>query len=95
VAKSPAADLPSRIDRAPRDVVSFIERRVGCNHWEGEVFPDAFAPRQREVQDMLRTNRCNWVARDARRLEAKYRDNAVVLSLLNDTADLLPNELDR
>ena len=90
-----AADVRARIDRSPPDVSSFIERRVGCNHWEGEVFPNGFPPRQREVQNMLRTNHCSSVPRDARRLEIKYRDNAEVLNLLKDTEDLLPNELDR
>jgi hypothetical protein len=93
--QSSAADVRARIDRSPPDVASFIERRIGCNHWEGEVFPNGFPPRQRKVQHVLRTNHCGRVANDARRLEAKYRSNAVVLTLLKDTEYLLPNELER
>lgn len=93
--QSSAADVSVRIEHSPADVASFINRRIDCNHWVGEVFPNGFPPRQREVRKVLRSLRCSRVDQDGQRLEAKYRSNAEVMSLLRETADMLPEDFKR
>ena len=95
VAQSSASDIHGRIEHSPSDVAAFIERRISCNHWEGEVFPNGFQPRQREVRRALSNLHCSSIEGDALRLSRKYHARPEVISLLNETEQMLPEELRR
>lgn len=81
--------LHARIARAPHDVAGFIERRVACNHFDGEV-GSGDAERALQIERARGELRCNNLEKDAARLGRKYSRHSEVLRLLRDTADLLP-----
>ena len=81
--------LKARIESAPQPVATFIERRTGCNHWDGEVGSDEPA-REEQVQRARKELRCDQLELDERALRLKYRMRAEVLRLLDDTKDLEP-----
>jgi hypothetical protein len=87
VPSSTEADLITRVERAPKDVSSFIERRADCNHWLGEVpYDDA---RAAEIARAIRQLRCAGLERDESKLRRRYRQQPVLLRLLDETADML------
>jgi hypothetical protein len=87
VPSSAEADLIARVERAPKDVSSFIERRAGCNHWLGEVpYDDA---RGAEIARAVRHLRCGDLEREEGKLRRRYRQQPVVLMLLDETTDML------
>lgn len=57
----------ARFAPLPRDVVAFIERRTGCNHFAGEFNGDRSA-RDREVTRVMRELRCARLDADEARL---------------------------
>ena len=79
--------LRTRVEKAPREVALFIERRAGCNHFLGEERYDRH--RRAQIEKALRELKCGRIARDERALRRTYRQEASVLQLLTDTADLL------
>jgi hypothetical protein len=81
--------LKARIERAPQPIATFIERRTGCNHWDGEAGSDEPA-REEQVQRARKDLRCNHLEADELELRTKYRMQADVLKLLDDTKDLMP-----
>jgi len=81
--------LKARIELAPQEVATFIERRTGCNHWNGET-GGGFREREEQVQSERRKLRCDYIVSDTQRLRRKYRRRADVLKLIADTADLEP-----
>jgi len=81
--------LKARIEVAPRDVATFIERRTGCNYLAGEVGSD-FAERERWLEGQQKKLRCDEIGANEQALEKKYRKNPDVAQLLQDTKDLLP-----
>src|SRR6266576_1526355 len=93
-AQSPADDyqweqLKARIESAPQDIATFIERRTGCNHWDGEVNGSGDG-RDQMVQKERRKLRCDQIDRDERMLRNQHRKSPGVLRLLDDTKDLPP-----
>ena len=91
----PAADderweqLKDRIESAPVDVATFIERRTGCNHFDGEVGSE-YPERERMIQDERKKLRCDEIGADERALRKEHRRSPEVLLLLDDTKHLLP-----
>lgn len=81
--------LKARIELAPREVATFIERRTGCNHFDGEV-GSGYPERERMVQDERKKLRCDEIASDERALRKKHHESPEVLTLLCDTKNLLP-----
>jgi hypothetical protein len=81
--------LKARIELAPQDVATFIERRTDCYHWNGEA-GGGFREREEQVQSERRRLRCDYIASDTQKLRHKYRGRADVLELIADTADLEP-----
>jgi hypothetical protein len=78
--------LRIRIESAPQEVATFIERRAGCNHFLGE---DAYdRERATEIRNALRELRCDRIARDERALRQTYGAQPVILRLLTDTETL-------
>jgi hypothetical protein len=85
------AELRARIKASPPDVAAFVSRRIGCNHWEGESDPAGNIPeRERNVQRVLRSLRCERIDRDERALQRKYRRNEDRIRLLRELHDFLP-----
>lgn len=80
-------ELRVRVDRAPPEVAAFIERRAGCNHWQGEEPYDR--ERAAEIAGTLRELRCGRIERDERALVRKYRNRSDVIQLLCETRDIL------
>ena len=94
VAQTPADDyrweqLRARIETAPQDVATFIERRTGCNHWDGEVNGTGDG-RDKMVQNERKKLRCDEMDRDERMLRKEHRKSPAVLKLLDDTKELPP-----
>ena len=81
--------LKARIELAPRDVTTFIERRTGCNHWDGEA-GGPFREREEQVQSERRKLRCDYIQSDAQKVGRKYRNRPDLLKLIAETADLEP-----
>jgi hypothetical protein len=81
--------LRAQIELAPQAVATFIERRTGCNHWDGEA-GSSYSEREEQVQSERRKLRCDHIQSDAHRLEHRYRGRPEILRLLHDTADLDP-----
>jgi len=87
-ANAPAPDnLKSRVSKAPKQVVAFIERRADCNHFLGEEPYDK--EREAELNRTIRELRCDRIDRDEQTLRRAYAKNRVILSLLDETADML------
>ena len=82
--------LKTRIRLAPHDVATFIERRTGCNHFDGEV-GSGYPERERKVQDERKRLRCDQIEVDGQSLRKKYRDKSAVLRPLKQTEHLLPS----
>ncbi|NBC35586.1 hypothetical protein GTZ99_03335 [Novosphingobium sp. FSY-8] len=72
--------------RAPADVVAFIDRWEGCNHWGGEPVPDKDVDpqqqRAKQIERMWKKGRCDYVRADFKVLRAKYRANPRIARLL-------------
>lgn len=81
--------LRARIELAPQDVATFIERRTGCNHFEVEV-GSGYPGRERMIQDERKKLRCDEIDADGQVLLKKYGKQPDVSQLLEDTKDLLP-----
>lgn len=79
--------LRMRVESSPREVAAFIERRAGCNHFQGEEPYDR--QRAEEIGRALRELRCASIDADEQALRRTYRDQPAVLQLLHDTQDLL------
>ena len=81
--------LKSRIELAPQEIATFIERRTGCNHFDGEVGSD-YPEREKQVQAARKELRCDDIEADTAGLQHKYRNNPDVLKLLAETEHLMP-----
>jgi hypothetical protein len=81
----PADDVRTPVERTPRIVAAFIERRAYCNHFTGEEPYDR--ARATELTRTLRELRCNRVDRDERNVRRAFRNRPDILRLLDETAD--------
>ena len=81
--------LRDRIEAAPQSVATFIERRTGCNYWDGEVNGTGDG-RDQTIQRERKKLRCAEIERDERMLRKKHRKHPAVLKLLDDTKELDP-----
>jgi hypothetical protein len=81
----PTDEVRARVERAPKKVASFIERRAYCNHFLGEEPYDN--ARAAELAKTIRELRCNRIDQDERNLRRVYRNSPKMLRLLADTAD--------
>jgi hypothetical protein len=93
-AHAPADDrrweaLMARIEAAPADVSAFVERRAGCNHFDGEVGSE-YAEREKMVQDARTKLRCDDLDADEASLRRAHRASAELLRLLDETKHLMP-----
>ena len=89
VAAPPPVDeweaLRGRVEKAPREVAAFIERRAGCNHFLGEEPYDE--ARSAEIEEALRELGCERLKDDEDALRSTYQQQDAILQLLTDTAD--------
>jgi len=76
----------SRFGPLPKDVVAFVERRTGCNHFAGEFNGDRSA-RDREVRRTMRELRCGVLERHEARLQRRHANNPQALTALAATRD--------
>jgi hypothetical protein len=81
-----APTLRQRLDAMPRPVAAFVERRADCNHWTGEEPYDA--ERRAEIERAIRSLRCARIEEDEARMRKRYRNDAAVIAILDETADL-------
>ena len=81
--------LKARIETAPKGVGTFIERRNGCEYWDGEVNGTGDG-RDQSIQRERKKLRCDQIERDERLLRNEHRKRPAVLKLLDDTKDLGP-----
>jgi len=81
--------LHERIEAAPQPVATFIERRAGCNYWDGEVNGTGDG-RDQTIQRERKKLHCDDIGRDERLLRKKNRKSPAVLKLLDDTRELGP-----
>jgi len=80
----------ARDNHLPDDVRAFIDRRMGCNHWEGEEPFDA--DREREISAAVRDLGCDRLEKDEEALRRKYRAAGPVQKALTDAKDALPGD---
>ncbi|TFZ55736.1 hypothetical protein E4V01_21345 [Methylorubrum sp. Q1] len=67
---------PTQRKSLPAEVVTYLDRHRGCNHWSGEEAYDA--ARGREIAAAVKTLRCDAIEADEKRLRQRYgRDPAV------------------
>jgi len=69
----------------PRDVAALMDRLAYCAHFGGEEGYDA--ARRAELNRAMRKWRCATLDRDEQRLRAVHRDNAQVLTRLQQVKD--------
>ena len=81
--------LKVRIEAAPLDLSAFIERRAGCNHFDGEVGSD-YPERERMIQDARTKLRCDDIETDEDALRKAHGGSAELLRLLDETRRLMP-----
>lgn len=81
-----ALTLRQRLDAMPRPVAAFVGRRADCNHWTGEEPYDA--ERRAEIERAIRSLRCTRIEEGEARIRKRYRGNAAVITILDETADL-------
>jgi hypothetical protein len=70
----------------PRDVVAFMERRTGCNHFAGEFNGDR-SERDREVTKAMRELRCDRLETDEARLRRRHAAKPQTLKALTASRD--------
>ncbi len=64
----------------PPEVVDFVERYGGCNHWGGE---EAYSvERRKEIEDGAERLRCDRLDADQRRLRRRYARDPRVLRVI-------------
>jgi hypothetical protein len=83
------AQVQAAVNSAPKDVTNFIERRMACNHWDGEVGSE-YLERERMIQAERKKLRCNCIDADERALRKAHHDSPSVLKLLDDTKEMPP-----
>ncbi len=81
--------LKARIETAPQRIATFIERRTGCNYWDGE-FNGTGDGRDQTIQRERKKLRCDEIERDELMLRKSHRKDPSVLKLLDDTKELGP-----
>ena len=81
--------LKARIEAAPQVVGTFIERRNGCEYWDGEVNGTGDG-RDQSIQRKRKKLRCDQIEQDERLLRNEYRKSLAILELLDDTKELGP-----
>lgn len=65
----------------PADVRAYIDRRHGCNHWQGE---DAYdAERRRDIDAAIKALACHRLARDEARLRRRHAHSPRVLKAMD------------
>ncbi|OAH22448.1 hypothetical protein AX289_27170 [Methylorubrum populi] len=79
-ARAEPAMSPAARKSLPADVVAYVDRRTGCNHWGGE---DAYdADRGRQIAAAVEKLGCDTIDSDETRLRRRYgRDPAVLKAL--------------
>jgi len=75
---------PKWRDGLPANVIDYVERRGGCNHWGGEE--PYSKERRKEIDEGARRLRCDRIDADERKLRRKYADRPDVLRVI-DAAD--------
>jgi hypothetical protein len=68
-------------DGLPADVVRFVERYGGCNHWGGEE--PYSKERRKEIDDGARRLRCDRLDADGRKLRKKYAGKPNVVRIID------------
>ncbi|GLS46433.1 hypothetical protein [Methylobacterium brachythecii] len=64
------------------EVASYVERRRGCNHWEGE---DAYdAPRGRDIATAIKTLGCERLHAEERCLRKLYQAKPEIRKAIDD-----------
>ena len=86
-AQSPGCSLPTAglargwRDGMPADVVDFVERYGGCNHWGGE---EGYSEeRRREIEDGAKRLRCERLESDEQKLRKRHAHRPRVLRVIN------------
>lgn len=86
-AQSPGCSIPTQglergwRDGTPADVVDFVERYGGCNHWGGE---EGYSEeRRKEIEDGVKRLRCDRLDADQQKLRKKYAHKPRVLRVIN------------
>ena len=77
--------VPDAARRLPRDVRTFVARRIECNHWGGEDPYDA--ERARQIRAAVERLRCGDLDRDEARLRRRHAASPAVLEALARARD--------
>ena len=77
----------------PLEVKLFIDRRVGCIHFDSEKAPDNDPGRVRMIEDSIRRLRCDYLERDERRLRARYATTPGVIEAIERYSDASPSDI--
>jgi hypothetical protein len=83
---TPGTEAPRAVP--PADVRAVIERRTGCDHWQGEDPYDA--ERGRQIEKAIRALRCATIDADEAKMRARYRSRPDIVRLLQPPSDPPP-----
>jgi hypothetical protein len=72
---------PNWRDNLPADVVRFVERYGGCNHWGAEE--PYSKERRKEIEAGARRLRCNRLDADGKKLRKKYAGKPNVVRIID------------
>jgi hypothetical protein len=60
----------------PKDVIAFLSRKEGCQHWAGEEAYDK--DRAKEIKKAVNNLQCKQLDADGKKLQKKYKKNSEV-----------------
>jgi hypothetical protein len=75
-----AAPRPAATADTPAEIVKFLDRRAGCDHWTGEEPYDA--ARRREIEAAIADLKCARIERDEAALRKRYAADPALLHLI-------------
>ena len=74
-----------KIPNLPADVITFVDRRDGCDHFRGEPWDNGDDPIKKERREFIIKNLnefCTGTDKQLEELREKYRDDATLSNLL-------------
>ena len=72
----------------PPDIVAYVQRRAGCNHWGGEEPYDK--ARAAEINKTMAKFSCNTLDADEKTLLRRYRSTPAFLQQIRAARQALP-----
>lgn len=91
-------DYDEMIKGLPKEVVSIIDRRIGCNYWPGEMPNNPNEPEVREsgrpqmIEKNLKKLKCSHLEKDETAIQKKYKNKKNVIEALKQASTMNPTD---